>query len=237
VFDHVSIRPAPPLTAADASTANPKLLPGGVFRATHTTVYGLMMFAWDLKPYQMAGGPEWAKRDLFRVEASAAMNASLAQVRLMVRSMLEERFQLVASTESRELPLGRVVVARQDGQLGPYIRKMPDACTPALAAEALRQFPPRERAQVPGMTGQCMRLFVIADRLAARAGYPVVDNTRLDDKYVWDLRYDVGAKPVALADIAPVAVAMEEQLGLRLEFGSAPVNVLVIESMEKPFEN
>src|SRR5688572_30589807 len=156
VFDTVSIRPAPPLTAADASTANPRLLPGGVLRATHTTVYVLMMFAWDLKPYQLAGGPEWANRELFRVEASAPVNASLAQARLMVRSLLEERFQLVVNRESRELPLGRVVVARQDGQLGPYIQKMPDACTPALAAEALRQFPPRERGQGPGMTGQCM---------------------------------------------------------------------------------
>jgi uncharacterized protein (TIGR03435 family) len=226
------------MTGADAVTANPRLLPGGVFRATHTTVYGLMTFAWNLKPYQLSGAPEWANRDLFRVEASAPVNASRAQVRLMVRSLLEERFQVVVRGQSLELPLGRVVVARRDGQLGPYIQKMPDACTPALAAEAHRQFPPRERAQgPPGMTGQCMRLFVIADSLARRAGHPVVHDTGLDDKFVWDMRYDAGVRLVDLTNLAPIAIAMEEQVGLRLEYGSAPVDVLVIESVEKPSEN
>ena len=46
VFGVVSIRPAAPMAAADASTCNPRLLPGGVFRATHTTVYELMTFAY-----------------------------------------------------------------------------------------------------------------------------------------------------------------------------------------------
>ena len=73
-FDYVSIRPAPPLTAADTSTMNPTLLPGGGLRATHTSVYVLMLYAWNLKPYQLAGGPQWAERDLFRVEAKAPIN-------------------------------------------------------------------------------------------------------------------------------------------------------------------
>ena len=87
------------------------------------------------------------------------------------------------------------------------------------------------------MTGQCMRLFVIADSLEGRAGHPVVDNTGLDDKFVWDMRYEAGARLVDLTNLAPIAIAMEEQLGLRLEYGSAPVDVFVIESVKKPFEN
>ena len=61
-FEVASIRPAPvEFTAEDLATVGTRVLPGGVFRARHVSVQTLLTFAYDLKAFQITGGPDWRR--------------------------------------------------------------------------------------------------------------------------------------------------------------------------------
>src|SRR5262245_56074988 len=68
--------------------------PGGRFTATNMTSRGLIRFAYELQDYQLEGGPEWATNERYDITARADHDASTAEVRLMLRTLLAERFQL-----------------------------------------------------------------------------------------------------------------------------------------------
>ena len=220
--------------------------PGGVFNLTHATVQSLAMFAYDLKPHQIVGSPEWTRRDNFHIDARAGFDASADQVKQMVRSLLETRFKLVARREQRVMQYLAMVVARSDGRLGPYLRKLPDDCSPAMAADARKQFPPRPSTEGPLTYGQCMTVSGMVDLLSAlatmSASVPIVDETGLSGKFVYELRAESmipGAVASGSSDpsLPSFTVALEEQLGLKLESQRAEVPVLVIDSVERPSEN
>ena len=160
-------------------------------------------------------------------------------MKLMVRSLLEDRFKLVTRSEQRDMRSTALILSREDGRLGPYLQRLPDDCTRETAAEARKQFPPRTRVDGGGgMSGLCDPLTPIADLLSLRAGQPVVDKTGLAGRFVWDVRYyNVPASRTEAADITPVADAIEDQLGLKLVPSRGLVDIVVIESVDKPTGN
>ena len=81
----------------------PRAFPGGRFNADFTTVAGLIWFAYNVRSDLIVGGPDWAREDTFQINAKAATDAPLDQIRLMVQSLLEDRFKLVTHVESREI--------------------------------------------------------------------------------------------------------------------------------------
>jgi hypothetical protein len=93
-FDVASIRKWTP--GGGASSA-PFRHANGAFDRPRNTVASLVEFAFDVQSYQVIGGPDWVRRDLFAVHARTAETASLAQIRLMVQSLLAERFGLRVS--------------------------------------------------------------------------------------------------------------------------------------------
>ncbi|HET9192419.1 MAG TPA: TIGR03435 family protein [Vicinamibacterales bacterium] len=115
-FEVASVTPAESLKPLRAPV--PRVQPGGRFSAGLATVEALMSFAYDLKPYRIAGGPDWVRRDRFEVSAKAETDAPADQIRLMVQSLLEDRFNLVTHIEQREMPFQALVRARSDGSLG-----------------------------------------------------------------------------------------------------------------------
>lgn len=239
-FEVASIRPAPAEFAVeDLATVGARLLPGGVFRARHVSVQTLLMFAYDVKAFQITGGPGWVTSERFNIDARAASDASRAQMQQMVIALLESRFKLVTGKEQRDMRFTALVLAREDGRLGPYLRRLPDDCTRETAAEVRKQFPARTRVEgAGGMSGLCDPLTPIADLLSLRAGQPVVDRTGLTGRFVWDVRYyNAPTSRAEAADLAPVADAIEDQLGLKLVASRGLVDVVVIESVEKPSEN
>ena len=72
----------------------------------------MIRFAYDLPDFQVSGGPNWLSSDRFDVLAKAKGDPPVAQKRLMLRRLLEERFKLAAHTETRVLP----IYALGDGQ-------------------------------------------------------------------------------------------------------------------------
>src|SRR5688572_11793849 len=85
-FEVASAKPQrEPFTFASGAgaAATPRFRPGGVFNPTHATVESLVMFAYDVKQYQIDGGPDWMRRDTFQIDARAAADASADQIKLM----------------------------------------------------------------------------------------------------------------------------------------------------------
>ena len=238
-FEVVSVkRQLKPFSPEYIQTAFARLLPGGVFRGTHVTVESLLLFAHpDLSAFQIVNAPDWARRDLFEINATAGRDSRADQVRIMVRSLLEERFKLVAHREQREMGVEKLVRARPDGRLGPYVQKV-DECTAEKIAEARQRFSPRPLGPAP-MSGCTEGFQTLAASLTGLLGTPVLDDTRVTDRHLMEMRYSTKQPGVAADDPAypPIRLALEEQLGLRLEPHKGPIDVLVIDSVEQPTEN
>ncbi len=248
--------------------------PGGRFSVRNMPVRALITFAYGLQDFQLQGGPDWIAVDRFDIVAKAADDpepallggAQTDALRLMMRSLLAERFGLVMHEETQELTIFELVVARQDGTLGPQLQPASVDCVAQAAsrraAERSGQTPP-EPLPPPNGPGTCgmtrqlgriafggMPLSLFASSLAGTVGRVVVDRTGLEGTWEFELTY--APDPGQLGPLAPppgfepppvdpslpsLFTALEEQLGLRLQASRGPVEVLVIDSVEEPEEN
>ena len=97
----------------------------GIVTFHNTTVRDLIRRAYDVPPERVVGGPEWLDRDLCDFTGKGEAEAPPARRMLMLRAFLADRLKLIARTQSRELPVLALVVARSDRRLGPQIRPSP----------------------------------------------------------------------------------------------------------------
>ena len=238
-FEVVSVkRQLTPFSPANIQTAFARLLPGGVFRGTHVTVESLLLFAYpDLSAVQIVNAPDWTRRDVFEISATAGRESRADQVSIMVQSLLEERFKLVAHREQREMRVEKLVRARPDGRFGPYVQRVDD-CTAEKIAEARQRFSTRPLGRAP-ISGCSEGFKSLAAALTGILGTPVLDDTRVTERLLMELRFSTAQPGIAVDDPAlpPIRLALEEQLGLRLEPHKGPISVLVIDSVDHPVEN
>jgi uncharacterized protein (TIGR03435 family) len=244
-FEVASVKPRQESTAVSVVIpGRARVLPGGVFSATYTSVEHLLMFAYDLRDYRIVGGPDWLRRDKFEIRARAETDAPADQIKLMVRSLLEDRFKLVTHVEPREMRYNALVLARPNGFLGPGIFSI-DECTPVVVNELRRKFPEKyPTPSGPGMTSGCSPTGVnaFADYLSFRLGTPFIDETGLKGGFYYTVRsqWPTGlgfGVEVSDPSLPALSTALEEQLGLRLESRRGPLEVLVIDSVQQPTEN
>jgi len=211
--------------------------PSGVaFYRTNATVASLVQFGYNIREFQLIGGPEWIRRDLFEINARAASEVSTDRMRLMVQSLLDDRFTLVVHKEQREMRGSALVLARDDGRPGPKLEKCGDPQNPS----------PWNPIRIPPggdiRFGKCVAISSVAD---AATGRPVIDKTGLTGMWSYELAF---ARPEPLppgrerdlADQEGVPLfpaALQEQLGLKLESWVGPVDVVVVDSVRQPTEN
>jgi uncharacterized protein (TIGR03435 family) len=215
--------------------------PTGRFDRTITAA-GLILYGYDLRDYQLAGGPDWLRTDRFDVAATAGRSVSVAELRLMVQSLLAERFKLTTHQEQREMPIHTLVLARKDGRLGPAIARADDDCRATAARPA----------KIPagaGTTSGCGDAAIIARSASTAMGSPVVDRTGLTGRFVYFMFYALSGPRALAGTVLPLPdtsgdpnlpsypTALQEQLGLELEATRGPVDVLVIDSVQQPTEN
>jgi uncharacterized protein (TIGR03435 family) len=225
----------------------PRARPGGVFNAPYVTVETLLWFAYDLPSYRIVGGPDWIRKETFQINATAGRDVPPDQIKLMVQALLEDRFALVTHVEPREMRVQALVRTRPDAPPGPALSRI-DECSPAIVNELRKKFPEKYPPPVGnGMMSSCSSpgLSQFADLLTVGLDTPVIDATGLTGAFYWTLRSQFrGIPPVLNArvgsadpNLADLATALGEQMGLELESRRGPIDVLVIDSIQPPSEN
>jgi uncharacterized protein (TIGR03435 family) len=194
----------------------------GRFTATNVTLRMLIRNAYQLQDFQISGGPGWLASDHFDIVAkieSSDQDAMPAgpplpgqgptRLQLMLRSLLAERFKLAVHTETKEQPIYALVMARNDGRLGPDLKKSDTDCAAVMAAMRGRgpgrgmppPGPPGERMQCgirigPGnMSVGGMTLAQFANSLGMFVGRVVLDRTGLPGNYDVNLTWTPDQMP------------------------------------------
>jgi len=193
-------------------------------------------------PLDMVGLPRWATTDRYDVSTTSSIASPTAdQRRDMLRTLLADRFKLVAHTDRREQPAYDLVLARTDRRLGPGLTAATVDCEEKTAVTA----PSRCRLvegsnRVEGDT----TIAWLASFLRTAAGRPVVDKTGLKGSYHVTIAYDraapppgSGAAPPSFSAVPSIFTAVQEQLGMKLESSRAFEELLVIDRLERPSEN
>jgi uncharacterized protein (TIGR03435 family) len=258
-FEVASIRPT---QSTQASEIRP--MPNGRFLATNATPRSVILRAYGLVDSQLIGAPPWLDAERYDIDARAAPPVDGPESLLpMVRSLIVERFKLKARPDSRELPAYALTFARRDRQLGPLIRPTEADCTRAttltqdeVRAAARDGWPPCGMVYIVSfVTGTAggnlvkmrirrsgVSLQALATSLQPTVDRPVVDQTGLDGRF--DVEYSYAPQPPTPGVESPFGpeapmlfVALEEQLGLKLESRRMNVPVLVIDSIDRPSEN
>jgi uncharacterized protein (TIGR03435 family) len=210
---------------------------------------------------RLVGGPDWIGSERYDINAKASTEFQPSpdgpdrNLLLMMRSLLEERFKLVAHRETRELPIYELVVARADGKLGSGLHKSDIDCDAIAAAIRSGNRPPRQPNEPPpcALMGGPARTLAggatmtqLATNLSVRLERLVIDKTGLAGRFKFELawtpdRMPTEAPPPGIPPIDPngpsIFTALQEQLGLKLEPAKGPVDVLVIDRVEHPTED
>jgi bla regulator protein blaR1 len=233
-FDVVSIKSLEGIARARLPGARQSQ---GRFARAATTVRQLVEYAYDVQPLQVTGGPAWMSTGRFQVDARTERTTTPAQMRAMVKQMLAERFALKAHIDVRERPIYRLVVARQDGKLGPSLYRTDDGECGGSNPQPCDLSAWSGGLMSSGMGLQQLALALFNRSQATGVDRPVVDHTGLAGMFGFTLMFSpFSATPQASNDPS-IFVALREQLGLRLEPARGPVELVVIDSVEQPTPN
>ena len=243
----------------------PTLQPGGRVIAINLPLRDLIRVAYGLEENQLVLSSPLADVQ-FDLDARAGASATNEQAVLMLRALLAERFALKAHAETRQLPVYALVRVSATS-LGPRIKQSGSACAPLMMPSAdggsappppAPPPPPPDLAGTPlgpsrnwgecptmifssGLSARSMDMYafgLVIERFVQR---PVVDKTGLTGRFDFDMTFAPefdGPAPAAPTSTAPsFQTALSEQLGLRLEGGRAPVDVLIVDAVQTPKEN
>ena len=186
-----------------------------------------------LQPTLIFGAPEWVKSDqLWNIDAKVAGEDATAFAALkasdkyrMMRAVLADRFHMKAHMEKREIPVYELVVAKG----GP---KLKQAAADDAAKEHVSMRAPGDLEAVHGV------ISYLPIMLNTEVGRAIVDRTALTGHYNFTLKYVPTSKTVTdETGGSSIFTAIQEQLGLRLQPSKAPMDVLVIDSIERPTTN
>lgn len=209
--------------------------PGGLVTIVNMPVRNLLRNLLDLQDAQLIGGPDWLASERYDITAKGNEGMRPQQV---IEAVLKDRFKLMYHKETRVLPV-YAMVRENRNTLGPNLRAtVVDCADRTAAARAGRPECGFNRSPVSlRVTG--MDLASVAAALSQIAGRIVVDKTELPGQYDLELKwadFSTGSTD-PLADGGSVFTAVQEQLGLRLQADRAPVEVTVIDSVERPTPN
>ena len=205
--------------------------------ATNVKVTTLLEAAYDIRPDEIVGLPHWAQVDRYDL-AAKVVNADPQQIRtvsddqerVMLQHLLEARFHLRTHIESRVLPLMELIVDKGGIKFTEW------------------QEPSNDQHQRKGsmnehngdMTATGVPMGFLAQFLSRLTHMPVVDETGLKGIYSFHLKWQrEEGQDSGLHDqpVPTIYEALPEQMGLKLESGKGPVNVLVIDNSEQPGDN
>jgi uncharacterized protein (TIGR03435 family) len=250
-FEVASVKP----NSGDDRRVGIQLQPGGGLRTTGTTLKFLLTFAYDVRDFQISGGPGWINSDRFDIVAKsergssqstpddmremtdAQMKTSVELVRQKLQALLADRFQLTLHHETKEQPVYALVIGKNGLKL-----------QESQVKEGAGRHMMMNRGE---LNGEGVPLEFLASTLSSQLGRPVIDRTGLKGHYDFKLQWtpdpgqSMGGPPPPGVEAPPppdpngpsIFTAIQEQLGLRLESQKGPVDLIVIDRVEKPSEN
>jgi uncharacterized protein (TIGR03435 family) len=238
VFEAVSIKVND--SGRDGGGTTP--LRNGRWNATNIPLRGYIASAWDIPANRVFGLPAWADITKYDIAAVAPDGATQAQLwPLLVKALLKDRFKVAAHAETRDLPIYNLVLARADGRLGPGLTPAAIDCDAPNWRELLKDKPsarPCGFSWDAGVyTGGGQHLSLLASLLASPAGRPVFDKTGLTGSYDFELKWAPGVAADPSGNGVSIFTAVQEQLGLKLESAIAPLDVLIVDHVERPTAN
>jgi len=218
-FDVASIKPN--LTGVGGGSFN--TLSPGRLDATNVSLRALVRFAFGVRDDQIAGGPAWFDTQKYDVVAKVDSLTAAGSIPFepLVQTLLADRFRLKVHRETTQLPVFSLVVAKNGPRLVARSSTEPGLIGMIPAGQGLtgRRY---SKASMPVFVGQLGRI----------VGRSVIDNTGLAGEYDFTLVYARDEQPNN-----PSYTALQEQLGLKLEPAKGPVEIVVVDSAEKPSEN
>jgi len=211
--------------------------PGGRFIATGIPLRMLIVEAYGVRDTQLIGGPGWMNTDKWDVEAKPKEEDASRPDRgaLMLQSLLEDRFQLKSHRETRELLVYELTVVAGGLKLKTSSGVPPGRPRMRMGRGSIEAYETSVAAVIRFLSNQLDRI--------------VVDKTNLQGLYDFNLKWTPEVRPATgaagatapepplLSDPPSIFTALREQLGLKLESGKGPVEVLIIDSAERPAEN
>ena len=227
-----------------------QIFPGGQFRAANATVRQLVQAAYDFtfERFQIVGGPSWIDDERYDVQAAPVAQspdriATPQEIAVRIQALLADRFKLVMRRETREMQLYDLRLARPGA-----VRVNSGTCAPRgpqpKSADDVRPYcgllSRPDSGGLEHLEGVGVRIPVLARRLQQLVEAIVVDQTDLAAEYDFTLDYVRPrnfASPQDAADGVSIFTALQEQMGLRLVPRRGPVEVVLIDSIERPTEN
>ena len=225
-FEVASVRPHKPTVSQERALESIDSGPGSL-TIRNASLSSCIKWAWQIKDYQISG-PGWLNDERYDISAKAAGSAPLDQRRQMLRTLLTERFQLQVHLETKELPVYELVTAKS----GPKLHKAePGGNTDMKGENGSFAF-----------RGTSMPQF--AEDLSTLRGVdrPVLDRTGLQGAFDFSLKFgesnDEMKRALIQGDGPSLFTLIQEQLGLKLEARKGPIDMLIIDHVERvPVEN
>jgi len=204
----------------------------------------LLARAYKMRPGQISG-PSWLGSERYTIEAKLPPGTDAEKLRVMLEALLRDRFQITLHMESKDTPVYRLKVAKNGPKLKPP-EELPHYDNEEDRQEAVRKgllatLARMKAAREDGTGIPNSRSFGLAHATTERfaevlAGYldrPVKDMTQIDGEYSFHLEFtpDSGMREGAAG--LSIFIAIQEQLGLKLEAGNEAIEMLVIDKVEK----
>lgn len=240
-----SAEPRPMFEAADVHAATPVRNPfmrgpfnrGGHYEIHNGTMVELIAAAYNMNANEVVGGPNWLEMDRFDVIAKTPPNTSMDTARLMLRSLLADRFKLEIRSDARSVPALALVAGKR-----PQLKESTGEGEPQC--KFVSPPPPPRNADgtpppPPTFTYECRHMPMERFAVELRNMFdfdtkPVIDRTAM--KGAWD--FDMKATFQPGSDFAMVQEIADKQLGLKLEAVTTPFPVMVVDRVnQKPTPN
>jgi len=218
-------------------------LPGGGLSISGVPLKMLIMEAYDLRAFQLSGGPGWMSTERWDIEAKTEGvkgQLPIDQTLKMLQTLIVDRFHLQIHHESKEMTVYALVVGKNGSKLNPHTGE------PAQ---------PEERFQMrPGsLSVKQLGIAALVRQLTLQVGRTVIDKTGLTGVYDFTLKWtpepgqggpesiglppDPQLPPPSDSNGPSIFTALQEQLGLRLDAKKGSVDIIVVDRAEKPDEN
>jgi len=225
-FEVASIHPHP---FAGDEPSDRRVLPGGRFVATATTVRTFLRIAFGTDDNRMSGAPEWIDNEKFDIMATIVDRAEIKtpqQLQQLLVSLLEDRFQLKFHREQKEGPVYWLEVDKP-GRLGPGLKLSTPESQPHLSTNSNGSRALMKATNLP--------MADVAAALRRQTGRPVEDHTGLKDSFDFQIEWAPEETPDSVDP--SLTTVLQQQLGLKLRSAKGTIEILVIDHIDHPSAN